>query len=86
NEFAMTYVHPMQFTTTQNLEAGYNLKFNSPWDVQFGTPEGGDNSVMSGSLVNGGGDLNPITQSGTYQATLNFDSTYSNATFEITAE
>ena len=86
NEFAMTYVHPMQFTTTQNLEAGYNLKFNSPWDVQFGTPEGGDNSVMSGNLVNGGGDLNPITQSGSYQATLDFDSTYSNATFEITAE
>ncbi len=86
NEYAMTYVHPMQFTTTQNLEAGYNLKFNSPWDVQFGTPEGGDNSVMSGNLANGGGDLNPITQTGSYQAILNFDSTYSNATFEITAE
>ena len=86
NEFAMTYVHPMQFTTTQNLEAGYNLKFNSPWDVQFGAPEGGDNSVMSGALVNGGGDLNPITQSGSYQANITVDSTYSNATFEIIAE
>lgn len=86
DEFEMTYVHPMQFTTTQNFEAGYNLKFNSPWDVQFGTPEGGDNSVMSGALVNGGGDLNPITQSGSYQANITVDSTYSNATFEIIAE
>ena len=82
----MTYVHPMQFTTTQNLEAGYNLKFNSPWDVQFGTPDGGDNSLMSGALINGGGDLNPITQSGSYEANLTVDATYTNATFEFVAQ
>ncbi|HIB37203.1 SusE domain-containing protein [Mesonia sp.] len=86
NEFLMTYVHPMQFTTTQNLEAGYNLKFNSPWDVQFGTPDGGDNSLMSGALINGGGDLNPITQSGSYEANLTVDATYTNATFEFVAQ
>jgi len=31
----MTCLHPLTFTVTANLKAGNDMKFNSPWDVQF---------------------------------------------------
>lgn len=84
NEFPMTYVHPYKFTTTQSLQAGYHMKFNSPWDIQFGA----DNpSAMSGTMTNNGGsNFNNITSSGTYQANIEVVNTYATGTYQFISQ
>lgn len=82
DEFLMTYVHPHQFTTTQDLEAGYEMKFNSPWDVQFGA----DNpSAMSGTMTNAEDSANfvNITASGTYEVNIRISEDYQTGTYEF---
>ncbi|GLB54158.1 hypothetical protein NBRC110019_31990 [Neptunitalea chrysea] len=84
DEFLMTYQHPLMFTTTQTLETGYSMKFNSPWDNQFGAD---DPSALSGTMTNNGGsDFNNITTAGSYNVNITIDDTYSTGTYEFIAQ
>ena len=81
NEFLMTYVHPHKFTTTQELKAGYHMKFNSPWEVQFGAD---DAAAMSGTMTNNGGaNFTNITASGTYTVNIETTGDYATGTYEF---
>ncbi|MDR9458325.1 MAG: SusE domain-containing protein [Salegentibacter sp.] len=80
DEFLMTYVHPHKFTTTQALEAGYNLKFNSPWDIQLGAD---DPEALSGTMTNGGPNFTNITTSGTYEVNIEVSNDYETGTYEF---
>ncbi|OKL38764.1 SusE domain-containing protein [Pontibacter flavimaris] len=77
DEFLMTYVHPYKYEVTANLKAGYDLKFNSPWDVQFGT----DSDALNGTMSNGGANYKGIKQSGSYKATLEVSNDYTSAKY-----
>ena len=84
NEFLMTYVHPFTFTTTQELEAGYAMKFNSPWEVQFGAD---DPTAMSGTMTNNGGaNFENITTSGVYTVNIEVSEDYATGTYEFISE
>lgn len=84
NEFLMTYVHPLQFTTTQELKAGYAMKFNSPWEVQFGAD---DPTAMSGTMTNNGGaNFQNITNTGTYTVNIEVSEDYATGTYEFVIE
>lgn len=65
-ESLMTYEHPYTFKVTASLSAGFHSKFNSPWEVQFGTSA----TALSGTMTNGGDNYKGIVQNGTYAATL----------------
>lgn len=80
DEFLMTYVHPHKFTTTQDLEAGYHLKFNSPWDIQLG---GDDPDALSGTMTNGGPNFTNISTSGTYEVNIEVTNDYETGTYEF---
>lgn len=84
DEFLMTYVHPHKFTTTRNLKSGYDMKFNSPWDIQFGT----DNpTAMSGAMANGGGsNFKNITTSGSYKVDIEVTNTYQTGTYQFISQ
>lgn len=81
DEFLMTYVHPLQYTLTEELEAGYDMKFNSPWDVEFGAD---DPKAMSGGMTHGGtNNFKNITTSGTYTVNIEVENTYATGTYEF---
>jgi starch-binding outer membrane protein SusE/F len=66
-EYVMTYVHPYKFEVAGvALTAGHDSKFNSPWDVQFGTAS----TALTGTMTNGGPNYKGITQSGSYNASI----------------
>ncbi|TDN94990.1 SusE-like outer membrane protein [Salegentibacter sp. 24] len=84
DEFLMTYEHPLQFTLTQELQAGYAMKFNSPWEVEFGAD---DPSAMSGTMTNGGGaNFQNISTPGTYKVHIEVSDDYETGTYEFIAE
>lgn len=90
NEYVMTYVHPFKFTLSgAALEAGYEMKFNSPWDVQFGAvaANGDDLNALSGTTTNLGSssNLKCIQSSGSYDAVLTFDNLYNKGNYSFTA-
>jgi starch-binding outer membrane protein SusE/F len=72
-ELVMTYVHPRTFEVTDVLTAGFHSKFNSPWEVQFGT----NSTALTGTMTNGGTNFTGITQSGSYKATIVVAADYS---------
>lgn len=77
-EILMTYQHPHTFKVTNaNLSSGFDSKFNSPWDVQFGT----SSSALSGTMTNGGDNYKGIISSGMYNATIVTDDTYATCTY-----
>ena len=77
NEYVMTYTDPYTFTVTAAITANFDLKFNSPWDVQFGKTGGG----LSGTMTNGGANFTGVTESGTYKATIVVAPDYSTCTY-----
>lgn len=79
DEVLMTYVHPYQFEVTATLKAGFDIKINSPWDVEFGT---GDTD-LSGTMVNKGPNFKGITQSGNYLIRVTVAEDYSECTYEF---
>jgi len=82
-ETPMTYVHPYKFTASGvTLNAGYDTKFNSPWDIQFGvdTNNGDVENALSGSTTNGGSNFRNIL-AGTYSATLTVSDDYTVGTY-----
>jgi len=84
DEFLMTYAHPHKFTTTRNLKSGYDMKFNSPWDIQFGA----DNpAALSGAMTNGGSsNFKNITTSGTYKVNIEVTNTYEKGTYQFISQ
>lgn len=75
-ELVMTYIHPYTFEVTGTLSAGYHSKFNSPWEVEFGT----DDTALSGTMTHGGPNFKGIVQNGTYKAVIEVASDYSECT------
>lgn len=81
NEFLMTYVHPYKFSITSDLVQGYDMKFNSPWDNQFGAD---DSSALNGTMTNNGGsNFKNITTTGTYNVSIEVANDYSTATYSF---
>jgi starch-binding outer membrane protein SusE/F len=81
-EYAMTYIHPYKFQATNvALTGGHASKFNSPWDVQFGTA----GTALTGTMNNAGDSKNfmGITQSGNYDATITVSDDYATAEYSF---
>lgn len=81
DEFVMSYEHPNTYKITTSLIANYDMKFISPWDLDFGSdaPEN-----LQGNLTNGGGaNIKNITEDGTYTATIILNNDYSAGTYEF---
>lgn len=79
DEVLMTYVHPYQFEVTAALKAGFDIKINSPWDVEFGT----DDTALTGTMVNKGPNFKGITQSGNYLIKVTVAEDFSECTYEF---
>ncbi|MCH7399441.1 hypothetical protein MM236_15670 [Belliella sp. DSM 107340] len=77
DEIPMTYINPYKFEVTTNLSAGFDIKINSPWDIEFGT----DSNQLSGTMVNKGPNFKGITQSGSYLVTITIAEDYSECTY-----
>ncbi len=81
DEFLMTYEHPYTFKLTAPLVAGYDMKFNSPWDIQFGAD---DPAALSGTMTNNGGsNFRNITSGGNYDVTIVVANDYSTGTYKF---
>tara|TARA_B100000809_G_scaffold266516_1_gene329615 strand:- start:4204 stop:5949 length:1746 start_codon:yes stop_codon:yes gene_type:complete len=81
DEFLMTYEHPYKFTTTADLIQGYDMKFFSPWDNEFGAD---DASALSGSMTNkGGSNFKNITTTGAYNVSIELLNDYSTGTYNF---
>ena len=78
-ENLMTYIHPLTFEGTFDLVGGYDSKFNSPWEVQFGTSD----SALSGTMQNGGPNFKGITSDGKYTATIVVTNDYKSCTYKF---
>jgi hypothetical protein len=78
-ELLMTYTHPYKYDVTGDLTAGYASKFNSPWDVQFGTAS----MALSGTMDNGGPNYFGITSTGTYKAHIVVSDDYTTADYSF---
>jgi len=79
NEYLMTYKHPYTFEGTFALKNGFDIKFNSPWEVQFGTT----GTALSGTMTNGGENYKGITQDGNYKTSIVVTNDYTSATYEF---
>ncbi|RNI26757.1 SusE domain-containing protein [Rufibacter latericius] len=79
NEYLLTYKHPYIFEGTVALNANYDLKFNSPWEVQFGT----NSAALSGTMTNGGPNYKGIKQAGNYKATITVANDYKTAEYSF---
>jgi hypothetical protein len=66
---------------TADLKAGYLMKFNSQWDVQFGAD---DPSALSGTMTNNGGqNFDNLTVDGNYTATIVVSDDYQTGTYQF---
>ena len=81
DEFLLTYEHPLKFKTSASLEAGFDMKFFSPWDNDFGSDNPND---LSGSMTNkGGSNFTNITVGGTYNISIELANDFSAGTYEF---
>jgi hypothetical protein len=80
-EIPMTYTHPYTYDVTAELGA-YEVKFNSPWDIQFGT----DAMALTGTMTNGGENFKGIGSAGSYKMKLLVASDYKTADYTITKQ
>jgi hypothetical protein len=81
DEFQMTYQHPNTYIITIDLEAGYNMKFISPWDFDMGSTSP---TSSTGEIINGGGEnLVNISTSGTYSVEINLSSDFQTGTYSF---
>lgn len=78
-ELLMTYSHPYKYEVIGTLSAGYHSKFNSPWEVQFGTAA----TTLTGTMTNGGPNFVGIMQNGSYKATIVVNDDYSEAEYSF---
>ncbi len=81
DEFVMTYHHPFTYKVTAPLSAGFDMKFISPWDVDMGSEEP---DQLASTLINGGGqNLVCITESGTYDVTIDVANDFATGSYEF---
>jgi hypothetical protein len=78
-ETPMTYVHPYTYEATAALTSNFELKFNSPWDIEFGTA----GTALTGTMTKGGPNFKGIAQSGTYHATIVVADDYQSAEYSL---
>jgi hypothetical protein len=76
-ELVMTYTHPYKFDVLGTLSSGFVSKFNSPWEVQFGS----SSTALTGTMTNGGSNFVGITQSGTYKASIVVSNDFASADY-----
>lgn len=79
DEVLMTYVHPYKYQVTANLQAGFDIKLISPWDIEFGT----DSSQLSGTMVNRGPNFKGITSSGTYLVEIVVEPDFASSSYQF---
>ncbi|MCH7408812.1 hypothetical protein MM239_05350 [Belliella sp. DSM 111904] len=79
DEIVMNYVHPYKYQVTASLEARFDIKLNSPWDVEFGT----DSSQLTGTMVNKGPNFKGITASGTYRVEIVVEPDFASCTYQF---
>lgn len=78
NEYPMTYVHPYKFEANGiALKAGFHVKLNSPWDVQFGT----SGTALTGTMTNGGANFTGIVQNGNYNVSIVVNNEFTSAEY-----
>lgn len=77
-ELLMTYIHPYKYEyNNAALSAGFHSKFNSPWDIQYGT----SSTALTGTMTNGGDNFTGIIQNGNYKATIVVNDTHTSCTY-----
>ena len=79
DEVPMNYSHPYQFEVTASLTGGFDVKINSPWDIEFGT----DDTELKGTMENKGPNFKGITQSGGYLIKITVAEDYSECSYEF---
>ena len=79
NEYLMTYKHPYTFEGDFALKGGFDIKFNSPWEVELGTSA----TALSGTLIQKGDNYKGITQDGNYKTSIVVTNDYTSATYEF---
>lgn len=81
DEFLMTYEHPNMFKITTNITANYNMKFISPWDLEYGS-ESPEN--LEGIITNkGGSDIKNINEDGSYEVIISLENDYGSGTYQF---
>ncbi|SMO66592.1 SusE outer membrane protein [Saccharicrinis carchari] len=87
-ETLMTYSHPYVFTATADLQADFESKFFSPWDIQFGAGANDDKTALVGTATNdsGASNLQNILSSATYTIKLTVAPDFSTANYEFVAQ
>lgn len=84
DEFELIYVHPYTFTLTTDLVSSYEMKINSPWDVEFGAD---DPTAMSGTMTNKGGEnFTNISTDGIYQLSITISNDYQTGNYEFVSQ
>ncbi|WP_028296216.1 SusE domain-containing protein [Olivibacter sitiensis] len=79
-ELRMNYVHPLQFALTADLNAGYNSKFISPWDVELSSPTP---TAMEGQLTSDGQDIKATAESGSYVVRIVVNADFNGGTYQF---
>ncbi len=87
-ETVLTYSHPYIFTATAALQADFESKFFSPWDIQFGAGANDNQTALVGTATNdsGASNLKNITTSANYNITLTVAPDFATANYEFVAQ
>lgn len=81
DEFLMTYEHPNMYKITTNITANYNMKFISPWDLEYGS-ESPEN--LGGIITNkGGADIKNINENGTFEVIISLENNYGSGSYQF---
>lgn len=81
DEFEMTYTHPYSFSVSADLKANYDMKFNSPWDIELGSD---DAAALSGNLINkGGSNIRNITADGSFNVSISVTNDFATGTYKF---
>lgn len=84
DEFPMTYEHPNTYKITTNLIANYEMKFISPWDLDFGSDAPNN---LDGNIENGGGsNIVNISEDASYEVTIVLNDSYTEGTYQFTKQ
>ncbi len=81
NEFLMTYVGNYTWEVTETLTSGYDSKFISPWDFDFGSESP---TELTGNMTAGGGsNFTNLAESGAYHVTITLDPGFATGSYEF---
>ena len=81
NEFLMTYIGNYTWEVTETLTSGYDSKFISPWDFDFGSESP---TELTGNMTAGGGEnFMNLAESGTYQVSITLETDFTIGSYEF---